>query len=253
VDSSVVKQSTATGQKLGTTELLYRCAQEMGLQPSWVTPNGMFAISVGEREKYVHFARSPLNSHTGASLAKDKYLTRLVLERHGMQNIPFAQPQTQAEAARFLQTHRKIVAKPIYGHGAHDIHVITTGAQLRALTIRDYILEKYITGQEMRYLILNDTVIGVHRSDYGTSVEATRALERISYPSQSWNPALTASSVRIAQILDLKFAAVDYLIDASGHAFILEVNTTPGLKWFHAPTSGPVVDVARQFLEATVS
>jgi len=51
-------------------------------------------------------------------------------------------------------------------------------------------------------------------------------------------------------LLDLNFAAVDYMIDDTGTAYILEVNTTPGLKWFHAPTSGPVVDVARLFLEA---
>jgi len=61
---------------------------------------------------------------------------------------------------------------------------------------------------------------------------------------------LISSSLQVAHILDLKFAAVDYLVEPSGKAYILEVNTTPGLKWFHAPTSGPVVDVARQFLTA---
>jgi hypothetical protein len=30
------------------------------------------------------------------------------------------------------------------------------------------------------------------------------------------------------------------------------VNTMPGLKWFHAPSSGPVVDVARLFLESVI-
>lgn len=222
----------------------------MGLEPSWVTPNGLFAVLVDGRERYVNLARSPLNSHTGTSLARDKYLTRRILERHGLQNIPFACPQSQVEAALFLREHKKVVAKPIAGSGAHDIHIVTTASQLQALNITKYILEKYIAGEELRYLVLNGAVIGVHRSDYGTSVQEDRPLERISYDSSVWDPLLVSSSVQVARILDLKFAAVDYLIDPSGRAYILEVNTTPGLKWFHAPTSGPVIDVARQFLEA---
>ena len=249
--SSVAKNlSTASKRKLGTTELLFRAAQEMGLNPSWITPDGLFAVLADGREQYVNFARSPLNSHTSASFAKNKYLTRRILERHNVQNIPFAHPKTHADAESFLQVHSKIVAKPITGSGARDIHVITTPQQLQKLDITKYILEQYIEGRELRYLVLNDTVIGVHRSDYGTSVEEDRQLERISYPTTEWKSGLVASSIQIARILGLRFAAVDFLIDTSDHAYVLEVNATPGLKWFHAPTSGPSIDVARQFLVA---
>src|SRR5690242_10376523 len=41
--SSVVKAQADTHRKLGTAELLFRGAQEMGLQPNWITPNGLFA------------------------------------------------------------------------------------------------------------------------------------------------------------------------------------------------------------------
>ncbi len=237
-------------QQLRTPELLYGCAQQMGLQPSWITPNAMFAVSVNGREKYVNFAHSPLNSHTSASLAKDKYLTRLILERHNMPNIPFARPRTQEEAAAFLLAYKKIIAKPVKGSGARDIHIVTDGALLKTLAVEKYILEKYIAGQEVRYLVLNGLVIGVYQSNYGTSVKATRQLQCVSHPQAAWNPELVSSSIQTARILDLKFAAVDYLVTPSGRAYVLEVNTTPDLKWFHAPTSGPVVDVARHFLEA---
>lgn len=249
--SNVTKDThAASKQKIGTAELLFRSAQEMGLSPSWITPDGLFAISVNNHERYVNFARSPLNSDTAASLAKNKYLTRRILERHNMHNIPYAHPLTLAEAKLFLKRHGKIIAKPITGSGSRDIHIVTMPSQFEGLNIADYILEKYIVGKELRYLILNDSVIGVHRSDYGVSVKEDRPLQRISYPAATWDPALVSSSLKIARILDLKFAAVDYLIDSSGQAHILEVNTTPGLKWFHAPTSGPIVDVARQFLSA---
>lgn len=249
--SSAAKHaSQATGQKLGTTQLLFRSAQQMGLNPSWITPEGLFAISLNGRERYVNFARSPLNSHTSTSLAKNKYLTRLILERHHMPNIPFTRAPSQAMAQAFLDTHQKIIAKPLRGSGARDIHIITIPSQLKTLAIRRYILEKYIAGQELRYLVLNGVVIGVHRSEYGVSVREDRPLQRISYPHTTWDPAMVASAIQVAHILGLNFAAIDYLVTPAGAAYILEVNSTPGLKWFHAPTSGPVVDAARQFLEA---
>lgn len=241
-----------TSQKLGTAELLFRCAYKMGLQPAWVTPGDLFAITVGGQERYINLACSPLNSALSDSLAKNKHLTRRILERHNMQNIPFALPQTQAEAAAFLGQYHKIIAKPVRGAGAHDIHVVTSPAQLATLKITDYILEQYIAGKEMRYLLLNGKVIGVHRSEYGTSVKEDRPLQRISYPKVLWSPVLVRSSLRLANILNLAFAAVDYLVTPSGRIYILEVNTIPGLKWFHAPTTGPKVDVARLFLEAMV-
>jgi glutathione synthase/RimK-type ligase-like ATP-grasp enzyme len=239
----------ATDQKLGSIELLFKCAQQMGFTPTWITPYGTFAISVNGQEQYISI-RSSLNSAAGAGFAKNKYVTRRILERHGLPNIPFVLPSSQSEAASFLAQHEQIIAKPVTGAGARDIHIISTRSQLEKLDISNYILEKFITGKEMRYLILNREVIGVHRSEYGTSVDEHRPLQRISYPKMLWDPALTKLSLRVADILNLKFAAVDYLVEDSGRVYFLEVNTVPGLKWFHAPTSGPIVDVAHLFLES---
>lgn len=237
--------------KLSTAELLYKRAQQMGLKPSWVKPDGLFAISVAGQERYINCACSPLNSHISAQLAKNKYLARLVLGRHDMPNIPFARPYTQVEAEAFLRQHKKIIAKPVNGSGSCDIHIVTDAAQLQVLNIGEYILEKYIAGQELRYLILNQTVVAVHQSDYGTSVEETRPLKRISYPSDVWDQSMVSMSRQIACAFDLNFAAIDYIVDTSGYVYVLEVNASPGLKWFHAPSSGPAVDVARLFMEAT--
>jgi glutathione synthase/RimK-type ligase-like ATP-grasp enzyme len=223
----------------------------MGLDPSWVTPNSLFAVTYNGQEQYINLARSPLNPHASISLARNKYHTRLILERHGMPNIPFTRTDSAVAALAFLRAHGKIIAKPVTGSGAHDIHIITTSQQLRTLDVTKYILEKYIVGQELRYLVLNGEVIGVHRSEYGVSVREDRPLERISIPLAKWDLALVSSAIQIVQALGLNFAAVDYLVTTSGFGYILEVNSTPGLKWFHAPTSGPAVNVARQFLEAS--
>jgi glutathione synthase/RimK-type ligase-like ATP-grasp enzyme len=242
-----------TKKKIGTAELLYRRAEQMGLNPSWLTPNGLFAITDTGEEKYINFARSPLNSQVSASLCGDKHLTRLILARHGLLNIPFLRPRSQAEAEAFLQTYKKIIAKPFNGSGSRDIHIISQATQLHSLDITKYILEQYIVGREMRHLVLNGSVIGVHQSKYGTSVQEDRALERISFPQADWNPTMITSSLRIANILGLKFAAVDYLVKSSGKAYVLEVNSAPGMKWFHAPTTGPPIDVAGLFLEAMLA
>jgi hypothetical protein len=237
-------------RKTGTAQLLFGAALDMGLQPSWIVPNNLFAIMVDGKEEYVNFARSPLNSAVSVSLAKNKYFTRMILDRHGVRNIPFTRSRTIEAAEVFLSKHGKIVAKPLEGSGSQDIHIITTSAQLRNLEINKYILEKYIGGKEVRYLVLNDSVLAVHESEYGISVSADRPLRRISYPRSMWDHHLSQESLRIMRMLQLRFAAIDYMIDEEGHSYLLEVNTAPGLKWFHAPSVGPIVDVAKCLLEA---
>jgi glutathione synthase/RimK-type ligase-like ATP-grasp enzyme len=225
----------------------------MGLQPAWVTPGGVFAVTINWREVYINFARSPLNSDNSVSLAKNKYIARMILDRNGIANIPFARPNSHEEAEAFLTQHGTVIAKPVDGSGAFDIHIVTQADQLRALRIENYILEKYIVGREMRYLVLNDAIVGMYQSEYGASVEATRPLQCIAYPETEHDETVVELSLRITKIMNLAFAAVDYLVDDAGQAHFLEINTMPDLKWFHAPTSGPVVDAAGRFMQAIVA
>ena len=252
-DFNVAKPGALHSPKLSTAELLYGAATRLGLQPVWITPDGVFAVTINWREMYINFARSPLNSDNSVSLAKDKYIARLILERHGITNIPFARPQSYAQAETFLARHGAIIAKPVAGSGASDIHHVTQASQLEGLNVQNYILEKYIAGQEMRYLVLDGSVIGMYHSEYGVSVASDRPLQCISYPEDAWDDALVALSSQIARALDLTFAAVDYLVDDDGHAHVLEVNTMPDLKWFHSPTSGPAVDAAGRFMHAILA
>ena len=239
-------------KKLSTAELLFRSATQLSLNPVWITPLGVFEITVDGREHYIDLAHSPLNADIGVALAKNKYVTRRIFERHKLQNIPFMLPLNQNNAKDFLKLHKKIIAKPVNGAGAKDIHIISEQFQLDLLEIDRYILEKYIAGKELRYLFLNGRIVGVHRSEYGVSVMANRPLRRISYSPETWDPILLESSINIARILHLNFAAIDYLIDDSGKAFILEVNTMPGFKWFHAPSFGPVVNIANLFMQSVI-
>ncbi len=237
-------------QRPGTVELLFKSAQHKGLQPTWITENGLFVITTPTGERYVNRQHSILNSHVSVSLSANKHLTRLVLERNGLPNIPYLRATSHDEAVTFLQAYGTIIAKPLKGAGSVGIVIIKDASQLHALAVKDYILEQYAPGKEMRYLVLNNEVIAVHESRYGASIQPDRALERISYSADEWKTDIVDLSLKVSQVLGMSFAAVDYLVDAQGNYRILEVNSRPGMKWFHNPSEGPAVNVAGLFLDS---
>lgn len=237
-------------EKLGSAELLFRTAYNMGLCPSWLKRGSIFAIPTMHGERYINYSISSINSQLSSSMVGNKNAARLVLARQGFPSMAHLAPSTHAEAQAFLARHKKVVVKPIKGSNSHDVHIVESPGQLASFDVREYIFEEYAPGKELRYLLLNNKVISVHESQYGESVAEDRDLKRISYPRAGWDPILVALSLKVARVFGLRFAAVDYIIGADGRARILEVNSSPGLKWFHAPTSGPPVDIARLFLEA---
>jgi len=239
-----------TIQKLGTAELLFRRAVQMGLRPVWLAPRKLFSIETARGLRYVYEAKSGSNSHLSSVLARDKAATRRVLQQQGLPSIPFLQTSEYSAAEDFIAAHQKVIVKPLTGSNSRDVRIVESADDLAGLNLAEYILEKYIAGEEMRYLILDGQVIAVHRSDYGVSVAEDRYLERISYPESEWDPGLVGLSLQIAGVFGLRYAAVDFIIGSNGKPLILEVNSSPGMKWFHAPTAGPPVDVARLFLEA---
>ncbi len=239
-------------KKLGSAELLFKAASKMGLRPSWLKQGSTFVISTPDGERYIHHSVSSMNSQLSSSMVANKNAAKLVLVRQGFPTMAHLVPSNEAEAQAFLAKHKKIIIKPIRGSNSHDVHIVERAEQLVSVDVRQYIFEEYAPGRELRYLVLNDQVIGVHESQYGESVAEDRPLKRISYPRDAWDPKLIALSLRVAKAFGLRFAAVDHIIGPDGQARILEINSSPGMKWFHAPTSGPVVDVAHLFLQATL-
>lgn len=236
-------------KKLTSSELLFNSALRMKLTPRWIDQGGLFVISTDQGERYVYGVHGAINNQLSGGIARNKAATRLVLERNGFPSIPFLRPANSTEAEQFLAVHGTIIVKPLTGSNSRGVSIVRQASELSGIETRGVILEKYIAGREFRYLILSGTVIAVHESDYGVSVEESRPLKRISYPRETWDEALVTLSLQTANALGLRYAAVDYLITAQGEACILEVNSAPGMKWFHAPSSGPAVDVAGLFLE----
>ncbi len=240
-------------KKLGTAELLFTSAQELGLEPTWLEYRNIFSIQTSSGEKYIDHTCSMLNSVASAMQVQDKYLTRVILDRHGLPNIPYALPKNSEQAEAFLAEHGEIIVKPKNGWGSHNIRRVSKADELADTVYPKYIFEKYAPGREMRYLVLNGEVIAVHHSMYGESVAVNRALQRISYEPCEWNDEKCAMALQIADIFDLHLTAVDFMVAADGSYYVLEVNSSPGFKWFHAPSSGPSVNVALAFLQAVTA
>jgi len=240
-------------KKLGSAELLFRAANDLGLRPSWLKPGSIFVVPTADGERYVNCSSSSMNSQLSCSMTANKNTSRLILARKGFPTMAHLVTKSLAEAQAFLATYKKIIVKPIWGSNSHDVHIVELPEQLTRFDLAKYICEEYAPGKELRYLVLNNRIIGVHECQYGESVAEDRDLERISYRRIDWDPALVALSLQVAKAFDLRFAAVDYIIGADGRARILEINSAPGMKWFHAPTRGPIVDVARLFLQATLA
>ncbi|MGI8420452.1 MAG: ATP-grasp domain-containing protein [Candidatus Levyibacteriota bacterium] len=235
-----------------TAEVLFEEAVKMGLHPLWLTDYGLFSFQVEEKTGYVFYARNMFNSNLSGFLAIDKHTTRTILQQHHLPNIPFGMFSTQEEVQQFLNQHQIIVAKPVFGSTSKDVHMISNADEIPEISFEKYIFEKFIKGREMRYLVFQSNVVAVHEKSYEGLINDPAKVKRIAYPKEQWDEQLVQLSQQITNKLFMKFAAVDYLVDEDGKAFVLEVNSSPGLYFFEHPTTGPGIKIARMFLEETV-
>ena len=233
-------------------ELLFSEAQKLGMKPQWLTDYGLFSIQVRERSEYVFYGVSFLNSHLSATLAKNKHITRVILEKHGLPSIPYCLPRNMDEGYNFLYEHGEIIAKPTTGQRSEDVRLIKNKSELTVVPLESSILEKYIKGKEYRYLVLNGKVIAVHLKKYNSPISNPKLHHRFSIEQNDWDLVLVGMSVKIADIFRLKLAAVDFIITPAREKYILEVNGSPAIWRFHVPNHGPAINLARMLLEATV-
>lgn len=233
-----------------TTDLLIAAAQIRHLKPVQLTAYGLVQLTVGDKYRYLAYSHSPLNHQLGMYLASNKHATRVVLEQAGLPNIPYLLPQNTQEAFDFIAEHQQVIMKPTFGHHSHDVHLLTPQSDLSKHDISHYVFEKYIAGRELRYLVLNGKAVAVHRKDYIQPINDPTSVKRISYPKKLWNTLHVKYALLACEVMGLRFAAIDFLIDQDDKPHILEVNSAPGIQWFHHPTEGPAIDLAGLFIDA---
>jgi glutathione synthase/RimK-type ligase-like ATP-grasp enzyme len=232
--------------------ILFKEAEKLGLKPKLLTEYGVFLVEVSRKKIYLFDGRTILNNQMAAYIAENKHVTRLILQKEQLPNIPFLLPETYEEAVDFLHVHEQLILKPTLGTNAEGVYLIDSETKLKNYDLTARIMEKYIAGREFRYLVLDNEVIAVHERQHTGEINVKQNVRRISYPEETWDTELTEVAKKTSRALNLRFSAVDFLITSENAAFILEVNSAPGIAWFHEPSEGPAVNVAKMILEKTM-
>lgn len=233
---------TPTGLK--TAKILFDRAQELGLQPVWLTDYGAFNITFDGKSETYFQSTLPFNTVLAGYLSSNKHLTRLKAEEINEKNIPYNFPQTLGELQAFLAKHGTIIGKPTLGKSANGVVKLDSLDQLEKLDWHNMIFERYIEGFEWRVLILDDEVLGT----------AKKTLSPL--PGEPWNkrwevfsnspisPTIPERARKLLKHLGLRWGAVDFIEDSQGVFWLLEVNYVPGFVHFHQPDFGESIDIA---------
>ena len=110
--------------------------------------------------------------------------------------------------------------------------------------------EKFIQGEEHRYLILNNQVIAVQKKLLQPTKTNPWQLHYTGLSRQAWRQDLVDESLKIAQIFELNWVAVDFMVDEQEKALVLEFNSSPGIVKIHQPDAGVKTNVAKLIWQA---
>jgi glutathione synthase/RimK-type ligase-like ATP-grasp enzyme len=233
-----------------SSRLLFDEAQKLGLNSHWETNYGLFSVELpgrGDKAKSSHFFYSSnfnLNGELSHALVKNKHFTRLILEQAGIVNIPYLLPDSRQELDEFFDRYQPLICKPLLGQRSRGVKLIETRDQLAKCPLKLTFFEKFIEGTEYRYLILENKVIAVQKKELRPTKSQPWKLFYTGLPIKQWNQELVAESLRIASLFELNWAAVDYLVDSHQQAWVLEVNSAPGIVKIHQPDAGVKTNAA---------
>lgn len=239
-------------QEHRSANFLFEAARVLNLKPEWLTDYGLFSIVVSDRKRHVFYSQTGLNSQLAAYLTKNKHICRILLEKNGFSNIPYCLPESKSDVEQFFRLHKKIVIKPTMGQRSEGVILIENISQIKDVEYEECILEKFITGEEMRYLFLNGKVIAVQQRNNKPTSDIAWNKERHSVEKLNWDKTLMETTLKVADVFELKFGTVDFIVDKLDKGLVLEVNCAPALWPFHTPVSGPKVDVSKMLLESMI-
>ncbi len=181
-----------------------------------------------------------------SALAMDKYRTKLLWQGLGLPTPPCTVLHEKSDWAAVIQTlGLPLMVKPALEGSSVGISKVTTRAELKEAweTAAQFncivIAEQYITGKEYTAAILHDTVLPL------IQLETPHAFYDFSakYASDTQTSYicpcnLPAEQEKALQALSLKaflsvnatgWGRVDFMVDADNKAWLIEVNTIPGM------------------------
>lgn len=238
-------------KSITSSHLYFEELEKMSLSPEWQTDYGLISFKYKNQIRYLFHSKLPLNSHLSTALTTNKHLTHIVLENASLPIIPYLLPDSIQQVHDFFEKHGPLIIKPTLGMKARNVVLIDSLADVEKshFSLDDVIVEKFIRGTEYRYLFLKDKIIGVQQKNTTPQENSPWKKSFENKNESEWNKELIKLSLLACNALGLQFGAVDFIIDQNKQIWILEVNSAPGIKFFHTPDLGNSNPVAQQILQ----
>jgi len=231
------------------SQIIFEEAKEQGLHPEWETEFGLFSVQHNGKTRYVYSTHLLINSTLGAYLTKDKYTTNKILEKHGFPIIPYIFTKNIQEVNHFFDQYNPIIAKPVMGEQAHDVKLITHHDHITNYPLDETLFEKFIQGEEYRYLVLQGKVVAAQSKNLAPTAQYPWRKYITNLEPTEYKDSFKDMALKIAELVGLGLIAVDFLLDDAGKPYVLELNSAPGLYSLYNPDKGNPIKVGKLLLE----
>lgn len=184
-----------------------------------------------------------LNSPGGIKLASNKLLSQLIIANHTSDNISAIPTMVVYNDENIEQIVERgkfpVVIKTMTG--THGIGVVKCDsadsfksmAQL-LLTKHEhsFLVQDFIPHEtSYRTIVLGDAILAANeRGQANGSDFRTNAHRGAVTHAYTPNDYVVEASIALAKTFDLRFCAIDFILDANGRMLVLEVNGSPGLE-----------------------
>ncbi|HQM15635.1 MAG TPA: hypothetical protein PLM16_00285 [Candidatus Woesebacteria bacterium] len=253
-------------EPIESSTLLFAEAIKLDLDPIWETDYGLFSVCLSrtiarksnlskptQPRQYFFHCNLNLNGERSRILVKNKHFTRLILDKHGMRNIPYLLPESFAQLKQFFFEHRALICKPLLGQRSRGIYLIKDLSKLAKCSLKMTFFEKYVEGYESRYLLLDQKVIAVQKKVLVPTADEPWKLHYTGLEPEKWRPDLMIEAKKVGQIFGLRWLAVDFIIDKDNQAWLLEVNSAPGIVKIHLPDAGIATNAANLLWQTIIT
>jgi len=208
--------------------------------------------------KHIEMMGIPVvNPVEGLILARNKYLSLLMLSRNGIPVPKTAVVEDPYVAYRFAQSWGSVVIKPIVGSmgfGAlklEDPDVAFVVARTLAQLGQPIYVQQYVEkpNRDIRVFVVGSQVIAAYYRVQQGSWKTNIAQGARAVPMNRMDSELSEIAIKSCKILGLHYAGVDIAETKDGYV-VLEVNASPGWKGLTIATGiNPAVHIAKYVME----
>jgi cyanophycin synthetase len=150
-----------------STQVIVEACKERGIPVHRLNEGSLLQLGYGRNQRRIQATITGATSSIGVDIACDKEMTKKILSEGGVP-VPWGQiVRTEEEVIRaLLDMEESAVIKPLHGNQGKGVTIqLTSVAEVRAAfkvaqTYGDWvIIEKYITGQHYRLVVVGDRLI----------------------------------------------------------------------------------------------